>query len=234
MRLRKVTKMILILCLVAVLGAIVILGIPRLITELYAVGKMFQPIDAPEAPVAIVFGAGLQWDGSPTAVLQDRVATAVDLYFQGKVSKLIMSGDNRSWDYNEPAGMQAFAIQLGVPEEDIILDYAGLRTYDTCYRAREIFGVKEALLVTQKYHLPRAIFTCNELGVKSVGVIADRRVYRQSSLFVWQLREVPATLVALVEVWVTHPLPILGEPLPIFPEATNPQDLSNSNVKGNP
>lgn len=224
MRLKKLTKMIFIFLLYALIATLLVFGIPRLLTELYAIGKMVHPKDAPIKPVAIVFGAGLQWDGSPTAVLQDRVATAVDLYFQGKVEKIIMSGDNRRWDYNEPAAMFDFAVTLGVPAENIIIDYAGLRTYDTCYRALKIFSINDALLVTQQYHLPRAIFTCNQLGVNAVGVIADRRLYRQSSLMYWQLREVPATVVALVEVWITRPLPTLGEPEPIlFSDDTHPQ-----------
>ena len=115
---------------------------------------------SPAAPAAIVFGAGLWRDGSPSPVLQDRVATAADLYFSGKVKKILMSGDNRFIYYNEPGAMKKFALSLGVPEEDIVLDYAGRRTYDTCYRARAIFGLKEAILVTQSFHLPRALILC--------------------------------------------------------------------------
>jgi SanA protein len=168
-------------------------------------------------PVAIVFGAGLWRDGSPTPVLRDRVATAAELYFIGKVKKLLMSGDNSHKDYNEPAAMRAYAIQLGVSSEDIVLDYAGRRTYDTCYRAREIFKVDDAILVTQNFHLPRALYTCNALGVQSVGVSSDMRAYRRRSLAIWNLREFPATLVALWQVHISQPVPILGQPEPIFP-----------------
>jgi SanA protein len=177
--------------------------------------------DSPHAKVAIVFGAGLQHDGSPSPVLRDRVETAANLYLDGKVEKLLMSGDNRFVDYNEPGAMRAYAVSLGVPEEDIVLDYAGRRTYDTCYRARYIFQVDEAILVTQSYHLPRALFTCNQVGIKSVGVSADLRTYMNSSLFTWNMRELPASLVALWEVWVSHPLPVMGEVEPIFPGQTN-------------
>ncbi len=100
----------------------------------------------------------------PPRYLQDRVQTAANLYFAGKVEKLLMSGDNRFVDYNEPAVMRKVALSLGVPEEAIVLDYAGRRTYDTCYRAKAIFGVTEAILVTQAFHLPRAIYLCNRLG----------------------------------------------------------------------
>jgi SanA protein len=111
--------------------------------------------------------------------------------------------------------MLNFALKLGVPRAAIVLDYAGRRTYDTCYRAKAIFGVTEAILVTQAFHLPRAVFTCNALGLPSVGVIADRRPYVGPA----DIREYPASLVALWDVWVSRPLPVLGDPEPIFSAA---------------
>jgi SanA protein len=136
----------------------------------------------------------------------------VQLYRSGKVEKLLMSGDNRFESHNEPAAMLNYALKLGVPRQDIVLDYAGQSTYDTCYRAREIFGVTEALLVTQEFHLPRAVFTCNNLGLPAEGVIADQRPYVGGA----SLRELPASLKAMWDVWVARPLPILGDPEPIF------------------
>ncbi len=195
----------------------------RIFTELLAKGKIYSIEDAPSEPVAIVFGAGLTRSGQPTPVLRDRVRTAADLYFAGKVEKLLMSGDNRTVSYNEPAAMRDFAISLGVPEEDIVLDYAGRRTYDTCYRARDIFGVQNAALVTQQFHLPRALFLCDQMGVNALGVAADQREYRKSSLLMWQIREIPATLTALWDIWVRRPLPVLGKQEPIFPDNTTNQ-----------
>ena len=204
-----------------VLGAGAVL-LPRLYTELHARSRLFAPSDAPEQPVAVVFGAGLWRDGSPSPVLRDRIATAADLFFQGKVQKLLMSGDNRFEDYNEPGAMRQFALVLGVPEEAIVLYVAGRRTYDTCYRARDIFGLESAILVTQRFHLPRALYTCNTLGLPAVGVPADRRGYlRRTSLF-WSGREAVATLVALWELHITRPLPVLGEPEPIFAHLEGP------------
>jgi len=190
---------------------------PRVITALYALPRTFQVDQAPARRVAIIFGAGLWRDGSPSPVLRDRVSTAAELYFAKKVEKLLMSGDNRTIYHNEPEAMRQYALSLGVPEEDIVLDYAGRRTYDTCYRARTIFGIKDAILVTQAFHLPRAIYTCNQLGLPSIGVPADQREYRRRSLVYWNTRELPATLVALWEVHFARPLPVLGEPEPIFP-----------------
>jgi len=116
-------------------------------------------------------------DGRPTPALADRVWTAAALYKAGKVRKLLMSGDNRFINYNEPETMRQYALAQGVPDEDIVLDYAGRRTYDTCYRAEHIFGVQDAILVTQWFHLDRALYTCGKLGIDAVGVAADRRDY---------------------------------------------------------
>jgi len=204
-----------ILLTAAILGIVAVI-VPRLITAVHALGRVYQVENAPSRRIAIVFGAGLWRDGSPTPVLKDRVATAAELYFTGKVEKLLMSGDNSYVEYNEPQAMKDYALELGVPEKDIVLDYAGRRTYDTCYRAREIFGINDAILVTQDFHLPRALFLCNTLGVKAVGVSADMRSYRQRSQFYWNLREIPATMVAVWDVYITRPLPILGQPEPIF------------------
>jgi SanA protein len=191
--------------------------LPRLFTFAYAWSRLYTVENAPARRVAVVFGAGLWRDGSPTPVLRDRVATAADLYFRGKVEKLLMSGDNSVITYNEPEAMRQFALSLGVPDEDIVLDYAGRRTYDTCYRARDIFGVKDAILVTQRFHLPRALYTCNALGVAAVGVAADRQRYLHRAMVFWHLREIMATPVALWDVNITRPRPILGQPEPIFP-----------------
>lgn len=173
--------------------------------------------DSPSAPVGIVFGAGLRRDGTPTLILRDRVETAVKLYQAGKVKKLLLSGDNRFIEYNEPAAMREFAIGLGVPPEDIVLDYAGRSTYETCYRAKSIFEVDEALLITNPFHLPRAVYTCKQIGIDVSGVKAELGTYRKSSHIYWEIRELPATVNALWQLYVTRPLPVLGEREPIFP-----------------
>jgi SanA protein len=209
--LRKNLRMILYLAI----AAVALIGLPRLLLSLYANSRVFPAASAPVRRVAIVFGAGLRRDGSPSPVLEDRVATAAELYFAGKVEKLLMSGDNRFVNYNEPAAMLNYALKLGVPRANIVLDFAGRRTYDTCYRAKAIFGVEQALLVTQDFHLPRAVFTCNALGLPAEGVSADRRRYVGPA----DLREYPASLVAIWDVWVGHPLPVLGNPEPIFSAA---------------
>lgn len=206
-----------IIIIIAAAG-ILALAVPRIYTQLSTLSRIYDEDTVPQGRVAIVFGAGLQRNGEPTAVLRDRVAAAVNLYFTGKVEKLLMSGDNRYLDYNEPGAMFDYAVSLGVPPEAIVLDYAGRRTYDTCYRASHIFGLQEAILVTQSFHLPRAVFTCRALGLNAIGVHADRRTYSTHALNYWRMRELPATLRAMLDVWLLKPLPVLGDPEPIFIE----------------
>lgn len=198
--------------------AIIITGLSRLVSEAYSFRRIYSVQNSPEAPVGIVFGAGLNRDGTVTKVLRHRVEAAVKLYFDGKIQKILMSGDNRFVDYNEPGAMYNFAVELGVPPEDIVLDYAGRRTYDTCYRARDIFQVRKALLVTQRFHLPRALFLCQTMGLDAQGVNADQLPYTWQSQVVWNIREIPATLVAFWEALVTRPEPVLGDIEPIFPQ----------------
>ena len=200
-----------------ILSLLVLLGLlfPKLIVWLFASPRIFTKEGVPAGRVAIVFGAGLRYDGTPTAILRDRVQTAVQLYQLGKVNKLLMSGDNRVVDYNEPEAMRQYALGLGIPDEDIVLDYAGRRTYDTCYRASAIFQVNTAVLITQDFHLPRAIFLCNWFGVESVGVESNNNYYRKISHFIWNTRELFATSQAVWDVYALKPVPVLGEPEPI-------------------
>ena len=174
----------------------------------------------PSVPVAIVFGAGLRRDGTPTQLLADRVATAADLYQAGVVRKILLSGDNSTPNHNEPESMRQYALRLGIPDQDLVLDPAGTRSYDSCYRARFVFGVQQAILVTQAFHLPRVIYTCQALGIQAVGVSADRRPYRPLSYLLWTAREAPASLVAVLDVNLFRPQPVLGPFQPISPSPT--------------
>lgn len=169
----------------------------------------------PSKSVAIVFGASVNPNTKlPSDILRDRLVTAIDLYNNGKVEKIIMSGDNRVTHYNEPIVMQRYAELLSVPKEDVVMDFAGRRTYDTCYRAKEIFQIDEAILITQEYHLYRALYTCNALGLDSIGVSASRQEY--VGQFYYDLREIPATLLSMWQVHISRPEPILGEKEEVF------------------
>jgi SanA protein len=214
---KRLMRFVLKLAVALGIAAAIILLLPRLITLFYAQSRLYTIPAAPSKNVAVVFGAGIWRNNRPTAVLRDRVDTAAELYFTGKVEKLLMSGANPSIYYNEPEVMRSYALELGIPEEAIVMDYAGLSTYDTCYRMRDIFGVKDVILVTQRFHLPRALFICQALGIQAIGVPADRRTYRPASNVYWNLRELFATLNAFWEVYFSRPQPILGEVEPIYP-----------------
>ena len=190
-----------------ILGVTSLIGLALVLLRLYTIARYSPSIQAiaaaPPEPVAIVFGAGLRRDGRPTPVLYDRVATAVDLYHQGKVKRLLMSGDGQT--NQEPNAMRKLAIELGVPAGDILIDNSGLRTYDSCARAKTIFGIERALLVTQQFHLPRALLLCEAVGLSASGVSADRRQYNRVSLVFTQLRETLATANAWWEVAILKP-----------------------------
>src|SRR5436190_1750189 len=126
---KRMSKAMFNLIVIVLITATVLLVLPRLVTGLYAWPRTYTEANVPARRVAIVFGAGLLRDGSATAILRDRVQRAANLYFAGKVEKLLMSGDNRFVEYNEPESMRRYALELGVPDAAIVLDYAGRRTY---------------------------------------------------------------------------------------------------------
>lgn len=174
------------------------------------------PVEEPPR-VAIVFGAGVRENGEPSLALEDRIITAVELYRSDRVHKILMSGDNRFENYNEPAAMRGQAIKRGVASADVVADYAGRRTFDTCLRAKEIFGVNRAILVTQQFHLNRAIYLCQAVGIDSIGITADRRKYDDSTRRSWAWRETFAVASAWFDLNVWQPKPILGNKEPIEP-----------------
>jgi vancomycin permeability regulator SanA len=182
----------------------------------YSNNKIYKSVaDVPnDNSTAIVLGAKVWDDGSLSHALIDRVTTGVELYKAGKVKKLLMSGDNPSADYDEPTAMKGEAIKQGVPEADIVLDFAGRRTYDTCYRAKEIFDVKKAVIVSQEFHLARSIYLCENLGVESVGVIANRRKYLGENY--WAFREFFSVFSAWFEMNFIPFEPITGKKEPII------------------
>ena len=163
----------------------------------------FDPETAPYKETANVFGAGLKKDGTPSDVLADRLATAVLLYRSGRVDRILVSGDDRFADYDEPAAMRRSLESQGIPAEAILDDFAGNRTYDTCERARRLRGIEDALLVTQAYHLPRAMWVCRHLGLDGIGVPAVQRPYFLDPWF--RVREIFAIDKAFIDVFLWRP-----------------------------
>lgn len=133
--------------------------------------------DLQEADCILILGAGIRQDNTPTPMLNDRLEEGITLYHQGKAPKIIMSGDHGRNDYDEVNVMKNFAIEKGVPSSDIFMDHAGFSTYESLYRAKEIFQVKKVIIVTQDYHLYRALYIANQLGIEAVGFPSNPRPY---------------------------------------------------------
>lgn len=126
----------------------------------------------------LVLGAGLKSDGSPSDMLADRVTTGAQIFALGAADKIIMSGDRSGETYDEPTAMKKFAEELGVSTEHIVTDFEGYSTYESIYRAKKIYGAERIIIVTQKYHLSRALYIAKSLDIEAVGVSADLRGYR--------------------------------------------------------
>ncbi len=129
------------------------------------------------ADCILVLGAGLKADGTPNFMLQDRLDKGIELYKAGAAPKLLLSGDNGQVEYDEVNAMKKYALDAGVPAEDVFLDHAGFSTYESMYRARDIFLVKKAIIVTQKYHQYRSLYIAKGLGIEGYGIIAEPRTY---------------------------------------------------------
>ena len=178
--------------------------------RLTAAGHLFSETDVPAAPVALVLGALVYPDGTPSPFLAARLDVAHRLYQAGKVQVVVVSGDNMAKEYNEPEAMRTYLVNAGMPAEKVVADYAGFDTYDSCARALRIFGVENLILVTQSYHLPRAVATCRALGVDATGVGDESaRQYARS----WQrgaIRDQLACVKTAIDL-ITRRDPVLGQ-----------------------
>jgi len=161
----------------------------------------------------MVLGASVNPDGTPSPMLQDRLETGIELYNRGVAPKLLLTGDNGQIEYNEVEAMKNYAVNAGVPEEDIFLDHAGFSTYDSVYRASYVFGVESMVAVTQEYHLFRTLHGCKKMGIEAVGIGADQEVYAGQEYR--EIREVLARVKDFV-MWLIKPeATFLGEAIPI-------------------
>lgn len=152
------------------LGGVLALGLAvRLLTR----GRIVPPDRLPPLPVALVLGAEVYADGRPSRFLRARLDVAADLYRRSLVGRILLSGDGQSPFYDETAGMRDYLLAVGVPAGHIVLDPSGFDTYDSCLRARDVFGLRRLVVVSQAYHLPRALAICRALGLDAWGVGDD-------------------------------------------------------------
>lgn len=153
----------------AVLGLLAVAG-GEIWVRTAAHGRVYAEADVPDAPVALVLGAEVYADGSPSAFLAARLDIAKRLLDAHKVKAILLSGDNSHYSYDEPGDMEVYLVARGVPASQIVLDYAGFDTYDSCARAHRIFGVNRAIVVTQSFHIDRAITLCRAEGIDATGI----------------------------------------------------------------
>lgn len=191
---------------------VLVLGGPWALARGLSLGRIHGVDETPVRDVAIVFGAAVLPDGSPSGYLRGRLDVAADLYEKGRARAILVSGDNGTMHYNEPDNMKRYLVETrGVPTVKVVTDYAGFDTYDTCVRADRIFGVTSAVLTTQDYHLPRAVATCRMTGgIDVVGTPDSSRAHDRVWWYGWS-REFGARIKMIYDV-VTHRTPILGAP----------------------
>ncbi|MEV4639084.1 ElyC/SanA/YdcF family protein [Actinoplanes sp. NPDC049548] len=179
-RVRKLLRKLVVVGALGVAASVLAMAGADLWVRAGAHGHVYAVEDAPAAPVALVLGAEVYGDGSPSPFLAARLELARQLLVAGKVRAILVSGDHREWAYNEPGAMFSWLLDHGVPTEKIVLDHAGFDTYDSCARAKRVFGVGAAIVVTQTYHIDRAVTVCRKLGIDASGVADDSvRVYTE-------------------------------------------------------
>lgn len=166
--------------------------------------------DVPDTQAALILGASVV-KGKPSPVLALRADAAIQLYKAGKVQKILMTGDNGTLAYDEVTPVRKYLIDAGIPAEDIFLDHAGFDTYSSMYRARDVFKVDSITIVTQDFHMPRSLFVARHLGITAYGYIADG----ETNVTHDYLREIPASLKALLDLFTSRQPKYLGAPIPI-------------------
>lgn len=213
-------KRFLLIVIVACESVAIVILVANVIIRVATGPYMYATVaSTPDAEVVIVPGAAVLSNGTLSSVLEDRANTAIALFDAGKAPKILVSGDNSTVSYNEVNPVRNYLLDHGIPGQDIFLDHAGFDTYDTMYRARAIFEVNSALIATQSFHLPRAVFLARELGINAYGVNADNGSY------LWEnyAREVFADEKAVYEL-VFHVQPeYLGAQIPIRGDGNNDQ-----------
>lgn len=174
-----------------------------------------NPDDAPRSKAILVLGAYVSPDGTVSEMLEERLKAGYELYKQGKASRIIVSGDHGRKHYDEVNAMKKFFLERDVPAEHIFMDHAGFTTYESMYRAREVFKVDQMIIVTQQFHLPRAIYIARELGIEAYGVAASTGNYSDRVLLSNNIRETIARSKAVVAVIVKRRPTFLGEAIPV-------------------
>ena len=216
MRNKRILCIALMMCMIlAVTGVSSILGLNAYVKSVGG-GNILRPEDAKmleDVDCILVLGCLVKDDGVPSDMLADRLKRGIELYEQGAAPKILMSGDHGRADYDEVNAMKQVAVDAGVLSSDVFMDHAGFSTYESVYRAKEVFGADKIIIVTQEYHLYRALFIAERLGVEAYGVNADLRSYRGQTAR--DVREILARCKDFVNTSFKFEPTYLGEPIPI-------------------
>lgn len=209
---KRILKILLVLCCI---GLCFIFGINLYVKK--SAEKKIVSEDNDELPddidCILVLGAGIRSDNSPSLMLKERLDSGISLYKTGKAPKLLMSGDHGKTSYNEVQVMKDIAIGSGIPSSDVFMDHAGFSTYDSIYRAKEIFQAEKIIIVSQEYHLYRALYLADRLGLQAYGVASDTRRYNGQTLR--DFREVLARNKDFLTAIVKPHSVYLGEAIPV-------------------
>ena len=199
---------------IAAVFCIAALAVPNVIVGLGGRGSTRNPQQVPHAQAALVLGAQVYRDGKPSIMLADRVNAGAELYESGRVDKLLLSGDHSRVDYDEVGTMKRMLIARGIPSRDIFTDHAGFDTWDSAQRAKRVFDVQSAVVVTQQFHMARALYDARRAGLKVTGYTADRRQYGKI-MGKLRLREAAARVKTLGDVVTGADPHFLGPEIPI-------------------
>ncbi|MHC1694859.1 MAG: vancomycin high temperature exclusion protein [Eubacteriales bacterium] len=216
--------------IILLLSLIIIAAIPFIINTAVVLSTSDKVVDVEaatefKADCILVLGAGISDDGSPSRMLEDRLKKGIELYKSGASDKLLMSGDHGATQYDEVNVMKDYAVNAGVPSEDIFMDHAGFSTYESVYRAKEVFKAEKIIFVTQGYHLPRALYIAACFGIDARGVSGDTGKY--TLIKYYKLREFAARNKDFV-MCILKPQPTyLGEEIPVFGNGDVTNDKNN-------
>ncbi len=211
----KLLRKFIIICVIVTFAGVIAVLVCNGIIKAQGKDRILSPQEAAtlQADCILVLGAGVRDDGSPSHMLEDRLKTGINLFQAGAAPKILMSGDHGRIGYNEVGVMKSYAVQTGITDSDVFMDHAGFSTYESLYRVRDIFKAKRILIVTQEYHLYRALYIAESLGLEAYGVSADLRTYMGQPIR--EVREIAARLKDAVLCIIKPEPTYLGDVIPI-------------------
>lgn len=216
----RVGKILVVLVIAMIMAGVGVNYYVKVVASRY----ILESDELPKADAILVLGAYVLPDGTMSSMLADRITVGYQLYQSGKAPKILVSGDHGRKDYDEVNTMKAYLKQQGLPSRNIFMDHAGFSTYESLYRARDIFKVKKVIIVTQHYHLMRAVFIARELGLEAYGANADLHTYGDVMPY-YELREIAARNKDFWMCRVLKPQPtFLGDPIPVFGDGRDTDD----------